>query len=110
MRRTASLTASALVSLALAVGAAPAALADDGDGDGAITMPDLTGSSLAAAQSTMAEIGLPLDSINIAGYPQKQKAPNTWKVCSQLPKAGSELTADTYAAVGVVRKGDSCGG
>ncbi|MCV7193257.1 PASTA domain-containing protein [Mycolicibacterium brumae] len=110
MRRTASLTASALVSLALAVGVAPAALADDGEGDGAITMPDLTGDSLAAAQSTMADIGLPLDSINITGYPQKQRAANLWKVCSQLPKAGTELSADSYAAVGVVRKGEDCGG
>ncbi|BBY98472.1 PASTA domain-containing protein [Mycolicibacterium fallax] len=112
MRRTAALAITALL-LAGPFATAGTAAADDDEGGSGVAMPDLRGGSLAEAQETMAHLdaGFPveLDSINIAGYPQKQYATNMWKVCSQLPKPGTAVTPETYAAVGVVRKGERCG-
>lgn len=101
----------ALAAVALMLLGAPIANADAED-TGGPTMPDLRGGTLAQARDTIAELdaGFPLevDSINISGYPQKQRAPKMWKVCSQLPKPGTALTPKTYIAVGVVRKGEEC--
>ncbi|MEH3136761.1 MULTISPECIES: hypothetical protein [Mycolicibacterium] len=104
MIRTLAVSGAAV--LALSVAGAPTASAAT-----AWTMPNLRGLSLADAQAlydtTVKDAGGPqLEVINAYVESWTIRAPSMWDVCKQQPAAGKSLSAKTWTAIAVNKRGD----
>ncbi|WP_405676896.1 hypothetical protein OG292_19840 [Streptomyces sp. NBC_01511] len=82
---------------------------DDADVEGdTLTLPDLTGRTLQAAQDAAQEAGFfALTSSDLTGAERMQVLDRNWQVCTQSPKAGSH-PADTTVDFGAVKTTESC--
>ncbi|CAJ1507065.1 PASTA domain-containing protein [[Mycobacterium] burgundiense] len=86
--------------------AGPATAAGD-DATETWTMPDVTGKTLAQAQSAIAglsdDVTFRTVSTDMTGYARPQLSAPSWTVCATAPRPGGTITAKTTVIFGVVR-------
>ena len=96
-----------VVALAIGLGTAPIAQADQ-----SWTMPNLIGMDLQGAQDavqslTHGEVWFS-SSTDLTGQGRAQIVDRNWTVCSSTPAAGTAFTATTTIDFGVVRDTEKC--
>jgi len=74
-------------------------------------MPDVIGQNLQAAQDAVQEptgFEVPVTTHDRSGANRTQVDDIDWRVCSQSPPPGAEITRDSTVDLGVVRQGEDC--
>lgn len=73
----------------------------------AATMPNVVGQSLWTALDELPPLG-DISTVDATGADRIALLPTIWKVCTQTPAPGTELTPDTPITLGVVKTGETC--
>ncbi len=71
------------------------------------TMPNVVGQSLWTALDELPPLG-DISTVDDTGAHRIALLPTIWKVCTQTPAPGTELTPDTPITLGVVKTGETC--
>ena len=76
----------------------------------ALTMPNLVGQSLNAAEDAIKAVGVSKDSVShdVSGKGRTVLLSRNWQVCNQKPAKGAAVQPTTTVEFGVVKFGEKC--
>jgi beta-lactam-binding protein with PASTA domain len=76
-----------------------------------MVMPSLVGMGLQDAQDELQAMGIySLDQEDASGEGRVQLVDSNWKVCSQSPQSGAEVSTDTAVTLSSVKLSETCPG
>ncbi|GAA2535135.1 PASTA domain-containing protein [Pseudonocardia hydrocarbonoxydans] len=75
------------------------------------TMPDVVGQNLQAAQDAVQQptgFEVRVTTRDLSGADRTQVEDVEWRVCTQTPEPGAEITRESMVDLGVVRQAEDC--